>query len=224
MKSPKAKVPSQPPTVGPKVQLGADQVQSASALKIMSPSAMRLFEMPPDSQNVLFSAKDEISVQPSPAHAANSVPVSHQDISDSKPDIMSVDNDSSSEGFENCPMIKSILQESPRTKARNAPKCTLCHKIFDNKRLLKLHEKLCRREGTNRVIVCQANGWTCSICQGTGDQLKEFKDHIFYMHGDREVQEFYQRSWTDLLGKVSLERHRSVQFTKIKLGQFFRQV
>ena len=154
MRSPKAKIPSQPPTVGPKVQLGADQVQSASALKIMSPSAMRLFEMPPDSQNVLFSAKDEISVQPSPAQAAYSVPVSHHSISFSKPDILSVDNDSSSEGFENCPMIKTILQEPPRTKARNAPTCTLCHKIFDNKRLLKAHERKCRREGSSRVIVC----------------------------------------------------------------------
>ena len=74
MRSPKAKVPFQPPTVGAKVQHGADQVQSASAVKIMSPSAMRLFDMPPDSQNVLFSAKDEVEVQAFPEPVSKSEP------------------------------------------------------------------------------------------------------------------------------------------------------
>ena len=58
--------------------------------------------------------------------------------------IMSDDEGYSSGDFQNCPMIKAILQESPRTKARNAPTCHLCHKVFDSKRLLKAHEKGCR--------------------------------------------------------------------------------
>jgi hypothetical protein len=87
MRSPKAKPLLQPPTVGPKVQHGADQVLSASALKVMSPSAMRLFDMPPDSQSVLFSAKDKVTVEASSVPFAKSVPISHQDISESKPDI-----------------------------------------------------------------------------------------------------------------------------------------
>jgi hypothetical protein len=49
------------------------------------------------------------------------------------------------------------------------------------------------------VVVVRANGWTCSICNATGDLPKEFKDHIFYQHNDREVQLFYQRSWAELL-------------------------
>jgi hypothetical protein len=121
-------------------------------------------------------------------------------------------------------MLTAILQDSPRSKARKAPKCTLCHKTFDSKRQLKAHEKVCRQEGTNRVIVCQANGWTCSICQAAGDHLRQFKDHIFYMHGDRDVRESYQRSWAELLGKFCLDRHRLALFTSIRLGQFFIQV
>ena len=85
---------------------------------------MRLFDMPPDSQNVLFSAKDKVAVEASPVPLAKSVPISHQDISESKPGIFSVDEGYSSGEFQNCPMIKAILQDSPRTKARNAPKCT----------------------------------------------------------------------------------------------------
>jgi hypothetical protein len=164
MRSPKAKPILQPPTVGIKVQLGADQVQSGSSLKVMSPSAMRLFDLPTDSQEILFSAKDIVAFEATPAPLAKSVPVSHQEISETKPEIMSDDEGWGSEDFKNCPMVTAMLQDSPRTRARNAPKCSLCHKNIDCKRLLKAHEKKCRREGSNRVIVVQANGWTCSIC------------------------------------------------------------
>ena len=44
------------------------------------------------------------------------------------------------------------------------------------------------------------------------------------MHGDREVFEFYQRSWGELIGKFCLDRQRLALLTSIKLGQFFRQV
>jgi hypothetical protein len=197
---------------------------SASALKIMSPAAMRLFELPADSQEILFTAKDKVAVDSSPALLAKSVPISHQDIFEIKPDILSADEGCSSKDFQNCPMLTAILQDSPRTIARNAPKCSLCHKSFESKRLLKAHEKVCRREGSNRVIVCQANGWTCSICYATGNHLREFKDHIFFLHGDREAQELYQRSWVDLLGRFCLERHRLALTTSIRLGQFLSQV
>jgi hypothetical protein len=139
MRSPKAKPIPQPPTVGCKVHLGGDQVQSASALKIMSPAAMRLFELPADSQEVLFTDKDKVAVDASLAVIAKSMPLSHQDISEIKPNILSEEEGWSSEGFKNCPMVTAILKESPRTRARNDPKCTLCHKSFDCKRLLKAH-------------------------------------------------------------------------------------
>ena len=154
LRSPKAKPPVQPPTVGSKVQLGADQVQSASALKIMSPSARRLFDMPPDSQNILFSAKDKVALGASPAPVAKSVQNKKDKIIESMPDILSDDEGYISEDFQNCPMVKAILQDSPRTKAKGEPKCTQCQKTFDNKRQLKIHEKYCRREGANRLIIC----------------------------------------------------------------------
>jgi hypothetical protein len=77
LRSPKAKPILQPPTVGCKVHLGVDQVMSASTLKIMSPAAMRLFELPTDSQEILFTAKDKVAVDCFPALLANSVPISH---------------------------------------------------------------------------------------------------------------------------------------------------
>jgi hypothetical protein len=157
----------------------------------MSPAAMRLFELPADSQEILFTAKDKVAVDTSPTVIAKSVPISHQDISETKPDILSLDDGFSSEDFKNCPMLTAILQDSPRTKAMNQPKCSLCHQIFESKRLLKGHEKKCRREGSSRVVIVHANGWTCSICQATGDHLRLFKDHIFYQHNDREVQVSY---------------------------------
>jgi hypothetical protein len=89
----------------------------------------------------LFTAKDKVAVDTSPTAIAKSMSISHQDISEIKADILSDEDGWSSKDFQNCPMLTAILKDSPRTKARKEPKCTLCHKGFDSKRLLKWHEK-----------------------------------------------------------------------------------
>jgi hypothetical protein len=99
LRSPKAKPILQPPTVGCKVQPGGDQVHSGSGLKILSPAAMRLFEIPTDSQEVPFTAKVAVAIDASPAPVAKSVPISHHDISETKPDILSVDEGRCSDDF-----------------------------------------------------------------------------------------------------------------------------
>ena len=136
---------------------------------------------------------------------------------------MSDDESYGSNDFTNPEFLSAILQDSPRTKARKAPRCPLCHKAFAHKRSLKRHSKKCRLLGSQRVINCGATGWTCSICHSAGDHPKEFKEHIFHEHGDRDVQEYYQRAWAELLNPTCLSRLRTEQLTSIRLGHIWRR-
>ena len=81
--------------------------------------------------------------------------ISQYEAVDSDPPLSVYDEDSD-EGFRNPPMLSAILQDSPGSKAANIQKCTLCHQVFDSKRRLKMHEKKCRREDSQRVMICGA--------------------------------------------------------------------
>ena len=59
--SPKSKPPVQPPTVGVKVPPNVVQVQASSHEQVLISAKMRLFELPPDSQNdIAANMPDEI--------------------------------------------------------------------------------------------------------------------------------------------------------------------
>jgi hypothetical protein len=54
-------------------------------------------------------------------------------------DVLSDDEDYGLDESQNLIFAGSILEESPPTKARNATRCSLCHKAFLNKREFKKH-------------------------------------------------------------------------------------
>ena len=67
--------------------------------------------------------------------------------------------------------------------------CQLCHLEFSTEPFRKQHQRNCRRKGSHRVVAVKTNGWTCSICQTTGNAVGDFKRHIFYKHNDEDVQQ-----------------------------------
>ena len=67
-------------------------------------------------------------------------------------------------------------------------------------------------------------GWTCSICQASGQYLGKFKTHCFYFHTNPEVLEFYQRSWAELLSATWLKRLTRNLISTIRLGRFQQRV
>ena len=137
-------LPLEPPTLGKCNPRRESQVMRASAQKILSPAAKRLFDMPPDSQNVIESPVDKSpgrnSRKPAPVRSSPRKKAASETIFD----VLSDDEHNESDDSRNLIFAGSVLEDSPATKARNAPRCSLCHKAFVNKRELKRHSKRCR--------------------------------------------------------------------------------
>lgn len=181
------------------------------------------FELPPDSQSILLDLGSRDGTDTTRLDASESKAGPGEIPSASKTETPEHGEDLSDEESYSAILVPN-LEDSPGTRARTLPRCILCHKTMASKRLLKMHEKKCRSEGSNRVLVCSRNGWTCSICQTSGDKLSSFKEHIFFQHAESEVLEFYQRSRAELIGQFVLRRLRTKQLTGIRLGQFWRLV
>ena len=96
----------------------------------------------------------------------------------------------SSESGEACNSITGSTKKLP---------CQLCQQEFTTERLLKIHQKKCRPQGSKFVKSVLQNGWQCSICKASGDSRFDFKKHIFHNHNDLEVEQYYQRSWSSLI-------------------------
>ena len=103
-------------------------------------------------------------------------------------------------------------------------KCEKCHKRFETKDALRKHVKVCGSGDQKHIQILKDGEYPCKACSKVLPNKSSFKSHIFYGHGEKEIERCHGMSLKKFVGMSFLKKNRKTMLGSLKRGELDHKI